>query len=138
MHDPKLVHSKVWLALAILLSPVGAAGAEPQVVLLWPNGAPGSESKTAEEAVRVAPEGDHVVSGVHHPSITVYLPAKDKATGAAVVIVPGGGHRELRMDHEGYRVGQWLSDHGVAGFVLKYRLAREAGSTYTIEGGASR
>jgi endo-1,4-beta-xylanase len=50
------------------------------------------------------------------------------------VIAPGGGHAELWVDHEGYAVAKWLSEHGVAGFVLKYRLAREAGSTYTIEG----
>jgi len=136
MSTLKLVHLRVWLMLAILLSFVGLAAAEPQVVLLWPNGAPGSGGKTAQETVRVTPEGDHVVSGVHHPSITVYLPAKGKATGAAVVIVPGGGHVELWMDHEGYRVGQWLSDHGVAGFVVKYRLAKEPGSTYNIEGHA--
>jgi len=49
-------------------------------------------------------------------------------------VVPGGGHIELWMDHEGYRVAQWLSDHGVAAFVLKYRLARAKDSTYTIEG----
>jgi endo-1,4-beta-xylanase len=135
MSNPRLFHLSVWLSLAILLSTVGAT-AQSQVDLLWPNGAPGSEGKIAEETTRVTPEGDHVVSNVHHPSITVYLPAKGKASGAAVVIVPGGGHRELWMDHEGYRVGQWLSDHGVAGFVVKYRLAREPGSTYTIEGNA--
>ena len=68
----------------------------------------------------------------------MYLPAKDKSTGAAIVIAPGGGHRELWMDHEGYNVAKWLSDHGVAAFVLKYRLARERGSTYTVEGSALR
>lgn len=120
--------------LSILLLSAVAVAAEPQVILLWPNGAPGSEGKTAKETVRITPEGDHVVSSVNNPSITVYLPAKDKATGAAVVIVPGGGHAELWMDHEGYRVGQWLSDHGVAGFVVKYRLAKAPGSTYSIEG----
>jgi endo-1,4-beta-xylanase len=52
----------------------------------------------------------------------------------AVIVIPGGGHSELWMDHEGYNVAKWLSDRGVAAFVLKYRLAREKGSTYTIEG----
>src|SRR2546421_326254 len=47
---------------------------------------------------------------------------------------PGGGHSALWMDHEGYNIASWLSARGVAGFVLKYRLARETGSTYTIEG----
>ncbi len=110
------------------------AAADPQVIFLWPNGAPGSEGKTADETVRIAaPGGDHVVASIHRPSITVYLPSKETATGAAVVIAPGGGHSELWMDHEGYNVAQWLAGHGVAGFVLKYRLAREKGSTYKIE-----
>ena len=110
------------------------AAAEPQSILLWPNGAPGSEGKTAAEAVRITPAGDHVVSSVHQPSITPYLPTPETATGAAVVIAPGGGHSALWMDHEGYNVARWLSEHGVAAFVLKYRLAREKDSTYTIEG----
>ena len=79
-------------------------------------------------------QGEHIVSHVHRPSIIVYLPAQGRATGAGVIVIPGGGHRELWLDHEGYRVGEWLKDHGVAAFVLKYRLAREEGSTYTVPG----
>jgi acetyl esterase/lipase len=121
---------------AILIALAAAcicSAAEPQVVYLWPNGAPGSEGKTAQESVRVMPQGDHVISSVHKPSITVYLP-ETNASGAGVVIAPGGGHSTLWVDHEGYNVAKWLSAHGVAGFVLKYRLAREKDSTYTIEG----
>lgn len=118
---------------SLLLSWCGPT-AQSQVVPLWPKGAPGSEGKTLPETVRVTPQGDHVVSGVNSPSITVYLPREGKASGAGVVVIPGGGHREIWIDHEGYRVAAWLSEHGVAAFVLKYRLAREAGSTYTIEG----
>lgn len=114
--------------------PVGFAAAAQQAIPLWPNGAPGSEGKTAEESVRVTEQGEHVISGVHRPSITRYLPAKVKASGAAVIIAPGGGHLELWMDHEGYNVTKWLSEQGTAAFVLKYRLAREEGSTYSIEG----
>jgi len=130
-----LTDSKVRLAWLLLASSTIAPAADPQVILLWPDGAPGSEGKTAEETVRIAaPGGDHVVAGVHHPSITAYLPPEGTATGAAVVIAPGGGHSELWVDHEGYNVAKWLSERGVAGFVLKYRLAREKGSTYKIEG----
>jgi endo-1,4-beta-xylanase len=117
-----------------LFAPPTAAVAQHAVVLLWPAGAPGSEGKTALEVVRISPQGDHIISSIHSPSVTVYLPSPDKATGAAVIIAPGGGHRELWIDHEGYAVAEWLSDHGIAGFVLKYRLARETGSTYTVEG----
>jgi acetyl esterase/lipase len=113
---------------------VAMAAEQNVVVLLWPNGAPGSEGKTAPEKVRLTPDGERVISSVHQPSITVYLPSKETATGAAVVIAPGGSHVELWVDHEGYAVAKWLSEHGVAGFVLKYRLAREPGSTYTVEG----
>ena len=122
------------LTTLLLTCAIAAVAAEPQVILLWPNGAPGSEGKTAEESVRIAqPGGDHVISSVHKPSITLYLPSKEKATGAAVVIAPGGGHNSLWVDHEGYNVAKWLSEHGVAGVVLKYRLAREKDSTYKIE-----
>jgi acetyl esterase/lipase len=123
------------IAIVIILTFTSyLAVAQDSPILLWPNGAPGSEGKTGEETVRVSQSGDHIVSNVHRPSLTPYLPNKDKATGAAIVVIPGGGHRELWMDHEGYRVATWLSDHGVAAFIVKYRLARVSGSTYTIEG----
>jgi acetyl esterase/lipase len=48
-------------------------------------------------------------------------------------VIPGGGHVELWMDHEGYNVASYLADHGVAALVLKYRLARAPGSKYTVE-----
>jgi endo-1,4-beta-xylanase len=82
----------------------------------------------------VQPAGDHIISNVHRPSITVYLPSKETATGVGIIIAPGGGHSTLWVDHEGYNPAKWLQEHGIAGFVLKYRLAREKGSTYTVEG----
>ncbi len=121
------------LAVALLSPGATALPEEPAVVVLWPEGAPGSEGRSEAEKVRVTDAGDHVVSSVHRPSLTVYLPDAGAATGAAIVVMPGGGHRELWTDHEGHRVAAWLSAHGVAAFVLKYRLAREEGSRYTIE-----
>jgi acetyl esterase/lipase len=108
--------------------------AHPETILLWPSGAPGSEGKSGTEALRLNEHGEHIVSNIHRPSVTAYLPPHDKATGVAVIVVPGGGHTELWMDHEGYRVAGFLAEHGIAAFVLKYRLAREQGSTYTVEG----
>jgi len=121
----KLLNS---LLVTLACSTFLAGAAEPPVVLLWPEGAPGSEGKTAPEIVQGSS-----VSSVHKPSLTVYLPSKETATGAAVIVCPGGGHRVLAIEHEGYNMGKWLSEHGIAAFVLKYRLARETNSTYQIE-----
>jgi acetyl esterase/lipase len=95
---------------------------------------PQTQGKLGAESVRLSAQGEHIVSNVHAPSIAVILPKPDKATGAAVIVIPGGGHVELWMDHEGYGVAAYLADHGIAAFVLKYRLARAPGSTYTVEG----
>ena len=120
--------------VALSLLPVTVLSAtQSKEIPLWPNGAPGSEGKAGTESVRVTPQGERVVSNIHQPSITPYLPPKEKATGAAVIIAPGGGHRELWADHEGHNIARYLSARGVAAFVLKYRLAREANSTYTVD-----
>jgi acetyl esterase/lipase len=59
---------------------------------------------------------------VSHPTLTVYLPPKEKANGTAVVICPGGGYSHLAMGHEGVEVAERLNEMGIAAFVLKYRL----------------
>ena len=103
-------------------------------VALWANGAPGSEGKTAPETVTVNGDGEHSVATVNNPTIAPYLVRGARTPVAAVIVMPGGGHSLLSIDHEGYQVAEYLSGHGVAAFVLKYRLAREKGSTYTVEG----
>ena len=105
----------------------------PIEIPLWPADAPGSEGKTGEEKVATSSGGERSVSSIHHPSITAFLPAAEKANGAAILVIPGGGHSKLCIDHEGFYIAQWLADHGIAAFMLKHRLAREEGSTYTIE-----
>ncbi len=114
--------------------PAVAAPTILQPILLWPNGAPGSEGKTSSETVRIFPPDELVISNVNFPSLTPYLPDPKKATGAAVIVIPGGADREIWITHEGYRVAQFLAEHGVAAFVLKYRLSQAPGSTYTIQG----
>jgi endo-1,4-beta-xylanase len=101
----------------------------PEALLLWPKGAPGSEARAAE-AEEVS--GGNICN-VHNPSLTPYVPDANKSTGTAVIICPGGGHSKLCLGHEGYELAEWFRDHGIAAFVLKYRLAREKGSTYTIQ-----
>jgi acetyl esterase/lipase len=111
--------------LLLLLAARSLAADLNPVIPLWPKGSPGSPGSVAQETVRLNEAGEHIVSNVHVPSITVYLPPPGKATGASVIVVPGGGHRELWMDHEGYRVAGYLADHGIAAFGVKYRRARE-------------
>jgi endo-1,4-beta-xylanase len=122
-------------AVGLLLICGAAIAAERTEVPLWAAGAPGSEGKTTADVVE-PPNQAHgyiKVTGVHKPSLTVFLPPSDKATGAAVIIAPGGGHQFLNFDQEGTYVAEYLNSIGVAAFVLKYRLAREPGSTYKIE-----
>jgi acetyl esterase/lipase len=120
--------------LAGVVAVVSLAAAEPPASIpLWPSGAPGSEGKTGDEVITKSASGEISVAGIHRPSLTPYLPAKEKATGAAVLVIPGGGHRMLAITHEGYNVAEWLAERGIAAFVLKHRLAREANSTYRIE-----
>jgi acetyl esterase/lipase len=80
---------------------------DPQKVYLWPEGAP--QAKGEAEADR--------------PMMYVYLPAKDKATGAGIVVCPGGGYGGHAMDHEGVQIANYLNEHGIAAFVLRYRLS---------------
>jgi acetyl esterase/lipase len=122
------------LTVLLICFAFGFASAQQTPIKLWPKGAPGGEGNTAPEIVRLNPDGEHIISNIQEPTLLPYLPAADVATGAAVVVAPGGGHRELWMDHEGYAIGEWLSSHGVAAFVLKYRLAKENNSKYTVEG----
>ncbi|MES2443540.1 MAG: alpha/beta hydrolase [Pseudomonadota bacterium] len=121
---------KLWIAA--LLMAFAAPPSEPQRIALWPNGAPGSEAHRGEAELAQ----DYWVKNIHDPSVTAYLPDPAKATGAAVVIAPGGGHALLVITGEGAATAKYFNDLGVAAFVLRYRLAREPGSTYTIEGTA--
>lgn len=115
------------IAGALALTPL-AASAQQQIPL-WPNGAPGFESR------RDMPEqaADYWAKSINNPSVTAYLPPKDKATGVALVVLPGGGHRILVINPEGTDVAKVMNPMGVAVFVVKYRLFREEGSPYTID-----
>lgn len=107
--------------LLAVAAPVFAAENRP-VVPLWPQGAPGSEARK-DEAEKLT--NNTQLSNIHHPSLTVYLPEKSKATGAAVIVAPGGGHRFLTIKNEGTDVGEWLANNGIAAFVLKNRLGND-------------
>lgn len=102
------------LALLVLtITATAAAAEEPKTYPLWPEGAPGALGKET---------GDEFHAG-DVPTITVYRPEPSKATGASVVICPGGGYGFLATEHEGKDVAAWLNSLGVTGVILKYRLA---------------
>ena len=124
---------KLRLLLLALIHSAAFAQVEPKEILLWPEGAPGSEGKTAPEKITASANGERQVSSIHKPSIMKFRAAKETATGAAVLVIPGGGHKLLCLDHEGENVARWLAAHGIMAFVLKHRLAREEGSTYTVQ-----
>jgi len=79
----------------------------PREELLWPKGAPGALGNEARDK----------------PSLTIYRPAREKALGIAILVCPGGGYGGLALGHEGKEIAQWLNEHGVTAFVLKYRLS---------------
>jgi acetyl esterase/lipase len=126
-----------WIVAPVALAVCAASWAnavEPLETLpLWANGAPGARADGGDLKVRVAERGERVLSNVHVPTLTPYLPTAENATGCAVIVAPGGGHRELWSDHEGHNLARWLSDQGIAAFVLIYRLANEERSTYTVD-----
>lgn len=94
------------------------AVAQNYTLKVWPDGAPDSNGLTiAEENA-----GEGRLSNVSEAEMYVFLPAKESNTGVAVVICPGGGYIREAMNHEGYDMARWLSERGVAGIVLKYRL----------------
>ena len=94
---------------------------QPDAVRLYAGTAPGSEGAAQKEQWESVRD-DRIARNVTQPTLTPILPAKGNATGTAVIVAPGGGFMVLSMDNEGYRVGHWLADHGIAAFVLKYRL----------------
>lgn len=122
---------------ALLTAHLALCAERGQEIKLWPNGAPGSEginaaevSKPSVNAKYSALPGNFTVT--HYPSIYVFLPPQAKATGAAMIIAPGGGHTQLVMEKEGWEFADWLNEQGIEAFVLKYRLAKAPGSKYTL------
>jgi acetyl esterase/lipase len=94
------------------------------VVPVWPGKPPGTESAALKESTMPVPHTNlHLIRNVTVPTLTVFLPKSGNPSKAAVVIAPGGGFRVLAIDQEGYWVADWFVQHGIAAFVLKYRLA---------------
>ena len=91
---------------AMLLCSICMAAAGETEIPLWVDGAPGALGTGPSDI----------------PTLTPFLADPSIATGAAMVVCPGGGYRQLSMEHEGSAYAQWLNAHGISAFVLKYRL----------------
>ena len=109
---------KLYVLTFTLLLIVFNVNSQDLTLKVWPDGAPNHNGMNEPEEVF---EGKRVRK-VSEAEMYVYLPDKEKNTGAAVVICPGGGYWIEAMDHEGYEMAEWLKEKGVAGIVLKYRL----------------
>jgi len=115
---------------AFLIPAAARAGDAPTtapVVDVWPGDVPGETGKIGPEKSEQKPKGDKpitLITNVTKPTLTIYRAPKDKDTGAAVVICPGGGYSVLAWDLEGTEVADWLNSIGVTGIVLKYRVPK--------------
>ena len=101
---------------------------EPLVLPVWPGAVPGDYGTIGPERVRAPSEAPTKnakwITNVTKPTLTIFRPAKDKNTGTAILICPGGGYWNLAWDLEGEEVAAWLNTIGVTGIVLKYRVPR--------------
>jgi acetyl esterase/lipase len=121
----------LFLSVAYAGSPLERA----KPIAIWPKGAPGETAAleehdtTNEKSPLVAGRRVIRLTGVSSPAITIYLPPKERNTGAAVLVFPGGGYRILALDLEGTEVCEWLNSIGVTSVLLKYRVPASAGTS---------
>ncbi len=97
-----------------------AAAQEPIEMLLYPDGAPDDNGIKIEQ--QQWNEAGTSIRMIAIPKLYVHLPAKEKATGRAVIICPGGGYGSVAINHEGHDVARWMAERGIAGIVLQYRM----------------
>src|SRR3954464_6700126 len=107
----------LYAALATAVLAQAAAAVPPDIPLYGDAAIPNSRAGPDEES-----SDGRWIKKVSRPVIQVYLPSKEKATGASVVIFPGGGYAGLSFDYEGTQQASFFIDHGIAAFVVKYRI----------------
>jgi len=108
----------ILILLLVLLYISFGVTSQDRILKVWPDGAPNSNGMIKPEVV----SGDNHVRNISEAELYVYLPDKDKNTGVAIVLCPGGGYSFEAMNFEGHDIAKWLITKGIAGVVLKYRL----------------
>jgi acetyl esterase/lipase len=123
--------ASVVVLLAGMFVTATASAEGPLVVDLWPGKTPGDVGIKGEETSRIHQSPlvgpTRLITNVTRPTLTIYLPPKDKNTGTAMVICPGGGYWDLYWELEGEEVASWLNSIGITGIILKYRCPRRPG-----------
>jgi len=124
------IASAVSLLIGLFVT-VPAFAAEPLVVDLWPGKTPGDVGIKGQETSRIHQSPlvgpTKLITNVSKPTLTIYQPARDKNTGTAMIICPGGGYWDLYWELEGEDVAAWLNSVGMTGIILKYRCPRRPG-----------
>src|SRR4051812_7104109 len=120
------------LFICLWTTGVGAAADQPLVVDIWPGKVPGDVGIAGQENSRIHQSPilggpTRLITNVTRPTLTVYQPAKEKNTGTAMLICPGGGYHNLFWELEGEEVAAWLNSLGMTGVILKYRVPRRPG-----------
>lgn len=127
-------HLAITLAIIVVGCNYLVAADKPLIVELWPGKVPEETAAIEDEKVHLSKNADRkqvevnvptrLITNVSKPSISIYRPAKEKDTGAAVIICPGGGYWNLFWELEGEEVAAWLNSQGITGIILKYRVPR--------------
>jgi acetyl esterase/lipase len=116
---------------ASLFLVTAACARDPQIVDLWPGKTPGDVGIKGQETSRIHQSPlvgpTKLITNVSKPTLTIYPLAREKNTGTAMVICPGGGYWDLYWELEGEEVAAWLNSVGITAIILKYRCPRRAG-----------
>jgi acetyl esterase/lipase len=133
----KAIASTVLVVVCLSMAWSAKGAEKPTVVDVWPGKAPNDTGISGEEKFielkidgkpyQVAGKPTKWLTNVSKPTLTIYRPSKDKNTGVAMLICPGGGYHNLGWDVEGEEVAAWLNSIGISGIILKYRCPRRAG-----------
>lgn len=110
------------LYLTLFFITILMKGFSQTIIPLYKGEIPNSVKGTEKEGKEVNQTGEIRYSKVSEPTLEIHLPPKEKATGAAVVIIPGGGYSIIAYSHEGIDIAAEFNKMGIAAFILKYRL----------------
>jgi len=126
--------SLLLVGLGLATAAPRVAAEAPLVIEVWPGAVPDEDGRIGAERSRMSPalerrqvevtEPTRMLTDVTKPTVTVFRPARERETGTAMLIFPGGGYWNLYWELEGEEVAAWLNSVGVTGLLLKYRVPR--------------